>query len=218
MMTSFPGSPRLLKAGLVLIDPDTAAVQRIIALQYNPDTLSRSFQVRGMAPEGDRTEASRLTGPPVETYKLDAEIDAVDQLEFPEKHPNAIAHGIQPQLAAIETLIYPTSGDLRKEDNLLAAGTIEIAPAESPLALLMLGKNRTMPVKLTELAITEEAFDPQLNPIRAKVSMTFRVLSVNDLPSGHRGAALYMAYHQQKEQLAKLAPGATLDAFGRTSI
>lgn len=217
-MTAFPGSPRLLRAGVVLIDPDSTAVKRVIAFQYNPDTLSRTFQVRGMAPEGDRTEASRLTGPPVETFKLDAEIDAVDQLEFPEKNPNVIAHGIQPQLAAIETLIYPSSADLRREDNLLSAGTIEIAPAESPLTLLMLGKNRAIPVKLTEFAITEEAFDPSLNPIRAKVSMTFRVLSVNDLPVGHRGAALYMAYQQQKEQLAKLAPGATLDAFGRTSI
>lgn len=32
-MTTFTGSPRLLKGGIVLIDPDTAAVQRIIALQ-----------------------------------------------------------------------------------------------------------------------------------------------------------------------------------------
>jgi hypothetical protein len=34
-MTTFPGSPRLLKGGIVLIDPTTGTVQRIIALQYN---------------------------------------------------------------------------------------------------------------------------------------------------------------------------------------
>jgi hypothetical protein len=38
-MTSFPNSPKPLKGGIVLIDPNTWVVQRIIALQYNPDTL-----------------------------------------------------------------------------------------------------------------------------------------------------------------------------------
>lgn len=217
-MTSFPGSPRLLKAGVVLIDPDSAAVVRAIAFQYNPDTLSRSFVVRGMAGEGDRTDVSRLTGPPQETYKLDAEIDAVDQLEFPDKNPNTVALGIQPQLSALEMLIYPTSADIRTENRLLSLGTIEIAPMESPLTLLVLGKNRIMPVKLTELSIVEEAFDPALNPIRAKVSMTFRVLSVNDLPVDHRATSIYMSYQQQKERMAKLTPSASLDTFGRTGV
>lgn len=216
-MSTFPGSPRLLKAGIVLVDPTSAAVQRIIALQYNPDTLTRSFQVRSTA-GGDRGEATRLTGPPDESYKLDAEIDATDQLEFPEKNPNAVAVGIQPQLAALETIIYPTSASLRSENNLLSAGTIEIAPAESPLMLFVWGKDRVVPVRLTDLSIVEEAFDAALNPIRAKVTLTMRVLSVNDLPSDHRGASIYMTYHQRKEALAKLAPSAALDSLGVTNI
>ncbi len=43
-MSRFTNSPRLLKAGFVLIVPDTVAVQRIIALQYNPDSLSRTLE------------------------------------------------------------------------------------------------------------------------------------------------------------------------------
>ena len=89
-MTAFPNSPRLIKGGIVLIDADTAAVQRVIALQYNPDTLTRTLQVQAVAGEaGDRSEALRLKGPPVETIKLDAEIDATDQLEFPDQNPDA---------------------------------------------------------------------------------------------------------------------------------
>lgn len=42
-MTTFPGSPRLIKGGIVLIDPDTSAVERVITLQYNPDTLTRTL-------------------------------------------------------------------------------------------------------------------------------------------------------------------------------
>jgi len=79
-MSSFPGSPHLLKGGIVLLDPDTGAVQRIIALQYNPNTLTRTLQPQAIKESGDRSEALRLTGPPVETIKVDAEIDATDQM------------------------------------------------------------------------------------------------------------------------------------------
>src|ERR671926_325965 len=101
-MTGFTGSPQLVKGGLVLIDPTTSAVQRVIALQYNPDSLSRSLQVKAFTSDsGDRSEALRLKGPPVETIKLDAEIDATDQLEIADQHPNTVQHGIFPQLAAL---------------------------------------------------------------------------------------------------------------------
>ena len=45
-MTGFPRSPRLTRAGLVLIDPDGGAVERIISLQYASENLQRSFQIQ----------------------------------------------------------------------------------------------------------------------------------------------------------------------------
>jgi hypothetical protein len=56
-MPPFPGSPRLFKGGIVLIDPETSASRRIIALQYNPETLSRTLQVQGVSEGGDRSKA-----------------------------------------------------------------------------------------------------------------------------------------------------------------
>ncbi len=47
-MTTFPNSPRLIKSGIVLIDPDTSAVERIITLQYNPESLSRTLLVQAV--------------------------------------------------------------------------------------------------------------------------------------------------------------------------
>ena len=41
-MITFPSSPQLVKGGLVLADPDSGAVQKIIVLQYNPDMAFRS--------------------------------------------------------------------------------------------------------------------------------------------------------------------------------
>jgi hypothetical protein len=213
-MTTFPGSPRLLKGGIVLIDPETSAVRRIIALQYNPETLGRTLQVQGVGEGGDRSEALRLKGPPVETIKLDAEIDATDQLEFPDQNRPAVEVGIHPQLAALETMIYPTSSQLQANDRLAQSGTLEIIPMETDLMLFVWSKNRILPVRLTDFSISEEAFDPSLNPIRAKVSLGFRVLSVDDLGFAHKGGSLFMSYLQQKEALAARSKGGAFSTFG----
>jgi hypothetical protein len=219
-MTSFSGSPRLVKGGIVVLNPVSATVERVISLQYNPDTLSRSLQIKGLGASGggDRSEALRLTGPPVETIKLEAEIDATDQLEFPEQNPHAVGAGIHPQLAALETLVYPTSGQIQSNIALAQSGTLEITPMESPLTLFVWSKNRILPVRLTDFSVTEEAFDPLLNPIRAKVSIGLRVLSSDDLKPDHRGHSIFMAHHQQKERLATLYDGGALGGLGITRI
>ncbi|HEX8397447.1 MAG TPA: hypothetical protein VF644_08475 [Pyrinomonadaceae bacterium] len=216
-MTTFPGSPRLIKGGIVLIDSGTSAVRRVIVLQYSPDTISRTLQVQGVGESGDRSEALRLKGAPVETIKLEAEIDATDQLEFPDQNRTATQFGIFPQLAALETLIYPTSAQLNNNNRLAQAGTLEIVPMETPLALFVWSKTRILPVRVTELSVTEEAFDPNLNPIRAKVSLGLRVLSVNDLGFDHKGGGLFMNYLQQKENFVQINSG-ILSALGITGI
>jgi hypothetical protein len=217
-MTSFPGSPKLLKGGIVLLNPDSGVPIQIVVLQYNPDTLSRTLQAQGIGPEpGDRLEALRLKSPPIETIKLEAEIDATDQLET--AVPMASTFGIYPQLAALEVMIYPTSAQLNDNSSQSQKGVLEIAPMEAPLALFVWSRLRVLPVRLTEFSITEEAFDPNLNPIRAKVSLGMRVRTVNDLGFAHKGGNLFMAYLQQKEQLARMgAQGGVLSALGLTGI
>jgi hypothetical protein len=218
-MSTFPGSPKLAKAGLVLVDPVTGAVLRVIPLQYNPETLTRTLQVRGTTGEaGDRTEALRLTGPPIETIKLDAEIDATDQLEAPDQNPTTIDVGLHAHLAALETIVYPSSAELQENDRLSRGGTLEIVPMEAPLTLFVWSRSRVLPVRLTDFSITEEAFDPQLNPIMAKVSLGLTVLSVNDLLFSHRGAGIFLAYQRQKESLAAREKNAPLTVLGITRI
>jgi hypothetical protein len=216
-MTSFPGSPKLLKGGIVLLDPDTGVPVRIVVLQYNPDTLSRTLQVQGIGPEpGDRLEALRLKSPPLETIKLEAEIDATDQLELGDATVAQL--GIYPQLAALEVMVYPTSAQLNDNNSQSNSGVLEIAPMEAPLSLFVWSQVRVLPMRLTEFSITEEAFDPNLNPIRAKVSLGMRVLTVNDLGFAHKGGNLFMAYLQQKEQLARTGAQGSLSALGLRGI
>jgi hypothetical protein len=211
-MSAFPNSPRLIKGGIVLVDPDSGTVQRIIVFQYNPETLTRTLQPQGVQESGDRSEALRLTGPPIETIKLDAEIDATDQLETGQVQATQV--GIHPLLASLEIIVYPSSAQLQRNNALAQAGTLEITPVIAPLTLFIWSQNRIVPVRLTDFTISEEAFDPNLNPIRAKVSLGMRVLSVDDLGFNVKGGSLFMAYQQQKEKLAAQSAGGALSALG----
>jgi len=215
-MITFPNSPRLIKGGLVLIDAETAAVQRIISLQYNPDTLTRKFQTQETGGEGggNRVEPTRFKGPAIETINLEAEFDATDQLEFPDRNANTIQYGIQPQLALLESLVQPGAAQLTAVDTQASSGTLQIAPMLAPLVLFVWSKSRIVPVKVTDFSITEEAFDPALNPIRAKVSLGMRVLSIDDLGYSSKGGSLFMAYLQSRERLAGKVQAVNFSTLG----
>ncbi|HEV7886648.1 MAG TPA: hypothetical protein VGO92_03750 [Acidimicrobiales bacterium] len=213
-MTGFSRSPRLVRGGIVLVDPTSGAVLNIISMQYNPDTVTRSFQVQAVGDNADRSFPLRLKAPPVETIKVDAELDAADQLEFPDRFPDVGRVGIHPQLALLESLACPTVSQLVATDRKAAAGTLEIAPMESPLSVFVWSASRIVPVRLTDLSVTEEAFDPHLNPLRAKVSLGMRVLTVNDVGYTHRAGTLYLAHQSRKERLAAQAAGGTFSGLG----
>lgn len=213
-MSSFPNSPKLIRGGLVLVDPSLGSIRRVITLQYNPDSVSRTLQVQGIGDQGDRSEALRLKGPAVETIKLEAELDATDQLEFPDQNANTVQFGLHPQIAVLESLLNPSVADLIAQNTLTQAGTLEIAPAEAPLTLFVWSAQRVVAVRVTEFSVTEEAFDPSLNPMRAKVSLGLRVLNVDDLPPGHKGYTVFLGYLQRKELLASLAQGPGIAALG----
>ena len=207
-MPSFTRSPRLLKGAIVQLDSVSFLPTGMVTLQYNPETLSRTLQVQSTGSEGgDRLEALRFRAPPIETIQLEAEIDATDQLEFPAQNPITVKNGIYPQLAALETLIYPESSQIQTNNQLAQNGELEILPIEADLSVFVWSTSRVLPVRLTEFSVTEEAFDPLLIPIRAKVSLGMQVLSTNDLRFDHKGSDLFRVHHKQKETLAKLNMG-----------
>ena len=198
------------------MDVDTSVVKSVIALQYNPDSLSRTLQMQAVqgAQDGTRVDALRLRGPAIETIKIDAELDATDQLEFPKQFPVTAQFGLHPQLAQLEMLVNPTVDALMADDSMANAGRLEIIPLEQPLTLFVWSKSRVVPVRLTDFSITEEAFDPNLNPIRAKVSLGMRVLSVDDVGFTHPGGHIFLSYLTNKQQLASKATSVALSVLG----
>jgi len=215
-----PFSPKLIKGGIVLVDHDTAQVQRVIALQYNAESLKRELkgQEAGGEAGADRAEPTRFKGPAVETISFEADLDATDQLEFPDQNAATVAYGLAPQIALLESLSQPTSAQLTRVNSQASSGQLEIAPMLAPLLLLVWGASRVIPVKLTSFSVTEEAFDPALNPIHAKASFSLRVLTVDDLGYASKGGALFMTYLQNREQLAAKAQPVSLSTLGVTGI
>ena len=172
-----------------------------------------------MAPSPiEKARVGRIAGSAIDrnwnggVVSVDIEIDATDQLEV--ANSTAVQVGIQPQLAALELIIYPSSDQLLSNNSLARSGTLEIAPMVSFLTLFIWSKERVLPVSLTEFSITEEAFDTNLNPIRAKISLGMRVLSVDDFGFDKKGGSLYMTYQQNKERLARMFKGSSLNTLG----
>jgi hypothetical protein len=208
MASDFPRSPKLLKGALVVYpSQDPGPPSQVIVFQYNPETVSRSLALRA-APRDPgnvgaaREDVLRVLGPPVETFNLSIELDATDQLAEPAQNPFTVQDGLHPALATLEMLLYPTTEQAQLMLSLALEGQVQVCPADIPLVLLVWGKSRVVPILLTSFAVTEQAFDPNLNPIQAKVDLGARVLTYMELEQGTLGYMAYLAYQRQKEILS----------------
>jgi hypothetical protein len=207
-MSSYPRSPKVLKGAIVGLDPFNPAAS-VVVFQYNPDEMTRRITPSSpAAAAGGRTEALRLKGPPKEVITLAVDIDATDQLEsaaFP-----ATTFGIAPMLSALEMLLYPKTALVVANKVLAALGVIEVIPPEAPLTLLVWGSRRIVPVRVDSLVIKEQAYDPDLNPIRAQVDLSLTVLTYEELGVLSAGGALSLANHVLKEVMATIGSGASV--------
>ena len=197
-------APARSRATLVRIDP-LGGPSASIPLQYNPDSLKRGLQPETVGGQsGGHSEAVRFTGAPAEVITFNAELEGYDDLPSQQQNIIAGSSGIFPLLYALETLIYPPSSQIRQAAQSLASGTLEIAPVLTPPLLLVLG-SRVVPVMVQGMEVTEQAFDAQLNPLRATVAFTLRVVSYGDTVSTSPVFHQYLQYQSGKETLASKA-------------
>jgi hypothetical protein len=187
----------------------TTSQGALVIFQYNPEqvrrTLANRTQQQGAgtgANQGAREDVLRVAGPPVETISLSIVLNAADQLAAPEENQTVAEKGLYPALAAMEMAMYPPAMMAEKLEDLAASGEVTVQPANVPLTMLVWGESRVAPVAITSFSITEEAFDPRLNPIRAKVDLGLKVLTSLEFPNSSVGRDAYIAYQKSKEQLA----------------
>ncbi len=206
-----PLSARTVRGAVVAVDPDNPP-PRIIPFQYNPDEVVREIaphEAGGSAGAG--ADARRLWGAAAQTISLTLELDAADNVG--EGRPLA-AVGVLARLSALELLLSPGSVQVVSNTVLQAAGAIEILPPPSPLVILTLGPRLMVPVSLQSLTITEQAFGPDLSPIRATVALTAQVLTYSDLPISDPGHTMYLVHQVLTETTSLLAPAAAVTEDG----
>jgi len=200
-MSGLSSSPRLNKGTLVTVDSYSTLTNSVV-FQYNPSTMTRSLATSIAGDNSDLGEALRLSGPPKETITLSIELDATDQLEW--GNPITGLLGIYPGLSALELMLYPKLEEVLVNKALAQKGSIEILPIKAPFILFYWGPQRILPVRITSFSITEELYDPLLNPIQAKVELSLTVLTYQDFSVSHPGHAFFMAHQKIKEKVARL--------------
>ncbi len=201
-MTNFPGSPKVQKGAIVGIDIFNP-ISSVAIFQYNPEQISRSITPNYSAAAGGKAEPLRLVGPPTETISANLKMDLIDQMEDGEDGP--LGGGIAGYLAALEMLVYPKSIAVTINQALMLAGTMEVVPPAAPLTLFIYGWRKVVPVKIESLSITETAHDAALNPIRADVSVSMKVLTYNDLSMTNPGYWAFLTHQVVKETMATVA-------------
>jgi len=210
MPDTSPLRPNLQKGALAVYPTHTPGSQpsSVIVFQFNPEAMKRTLAHRAApAPAAGNTGAAkedvlRVAGPPLETINLTVDMHAADQLAEPDQNAPVAEDGLHPALATLELLMYPPTLNVLAIEQKAAAGQVQVSPADLPLVLLIWGKSRVVPVKLTSFAVSEEAFDRHLNPIAAKVELGMQVLTYMEFNDSSIGRDAFIAYQKSKEQLA----------------
>jgi hypothetical protein len=201
-MTGLSMSPKVEKGAIVGIDIFNP-ISSVAIFQYNPEQVTRSLTPNYSQAGGGKAEPLRLAGPPTETISANLKMDLIDQMEQGENGP--LGGGIAGYMAALEMMVYPKSIAVGINQALMLAGTMEVVPPAAPLTLFIYGWKRVVPVKIESLSITETAHDVALNPIRADVSVSMKVLTYNDLSMINPGYWAFLTHQVVKETLATVA-------------
>jgi hypothetical protein len=234
MPTGYSRSPKLLKGAIIQFSaPLFVPIPNIIIFQYNPETMSRSLTPWAPPTDKQLTDDPKieenLAQPydPEESFNIALELDATDELENPLAHPQTVISGVADRIAALEMLLYPPDssaiGGLVGSAIGAAAGATlslssfglstpatEVVKADRkkvPLVLFFFGPGRIVPVRITTFSVDEQAYNPLLYPIRAKVTVGLKVLAPEALSNdGSKLYAIAVACYRftmaQKETLA----------------
>lgn len=196
---TFSRLPRILKGAFVQFD-EQSSQEHTIVFQYNPDKIYRKLEV---CTERSRANRFRSTKSPRETITFTMILDAMDNMEHADEHPDAVAAGIYPTLSAIEMLLY-RQNSARARKGFLGLSWLKPA-SKRPLTLFVWGNKRIVPVLIIDLQIIEEMFDPVLNPVRVNIEITMRVLNEADLSHIDKGCKWWKAHLSTKVALAQTA-------------
>lgn len=176
----------------------------VIVFQFNPETMTHSWSQAAAAENAGQKDANPLAiqGYPGESFSFSIMMDSNESIADSKPVSGSLAEisGVYSRLAALEMLLYPTGGadgggllgsvsvSASIGDSGFSAGgsasaTVSrpIPESQVPTVLFVWGPGRIVPVRVTELSITEKLYDGLLNPIHAEAQLGLRVLTPEEL-------------------------------------
>ena len=193
---SAPGAQVPLARGS-LVQTAPGGPSRAITFQFNPESVHRTIEPNTVGGRpGARSEAVRFAGAPAETLTLECRLTSAEG--------DTGSTDIQPQLAALALLAYPTTASVRAAQTALDGGSIEVLPALADGLLFVWGQ-RVLPVRLESCTIVEELYDAELRPVLATVTLTLRALSYSDVDAANPAAGQFLTYQSGLERTAASA-------------
>jgi len=194
----------MLSKGALHIVPPGGGNGQSIVFQYNPDKVQRQIKPKIVGGQsGGHAANVRFGTAPEETYSMQVEIDALDNLPSKAQAQAAVTDGIYPMLSALELLMYPKLADVQTNQSQMGSGTLQVAPYTAPQVLLNWGKKRIVPVVVESYSVEEQLFDKALNPIRASIQLALRVITYDDVLPGSNNYQSFVSYQRFKENEAK---------------
>jgi hypothetical protein len=170
-------------------------VPNVIVFQYNPETMTHTWTQPEPTSTGRTTSnPMAVQGMPGESFSFTIAMDASDEIADGSAPTAALAKvsGIYSRLAALEMLLYPTGAPGTLVGTVSAAITASLTGVATdpvrtvpesvmPVTLFIWGPGRIVPVRVTDLTITEQLYDPALNPTHAEAQLSLRVLTPAEL-------------------------------------
>jgi hypothetical protein len=163
--------------------------RRVIPFRFNPESLSRQLSIEsgqtGGGAEGARPasrpdasaeqSADAASGPLKESFTVQIRLDLADRAQVASDLPEEL--GIAPEIAALEDLLHPAES----QSEAASDGTEPVRPRRArPAVLLVWGRKRVLPVRITSLTINESVFNSSLNPVRAEIDAGLEVMGETD--------------------------------------
>jgi hypothetical protein len=147
-------------------------------------------------PNATTTNPLAVRGNPGESFSFTMSLDAADSIaDGAASAALAEVSGVYTRLAALEMLLYPASATTGGLLGTVTAaigsafgagggggGVQRAVPANTINTVLFVwGPGRIVPVRVTALTVTERLYDGLLNPTKAEVQITLRVLTDDEL-------------------------------------
>lgn len=209
----------LLRGALIEYKSDfLGPLPNVVVFQFNPESLTRNIEIPSRPTGAASRETNQAGEVPVERITLTAHFSAADRLG--QNDGLARLFGIGPQLAALEQMVRPTgkiSGMVGEVidaigDAIFGGGggecpTQPIPREQYPRILFIWGLTRVLPVVIDSMSVTEQHFDPLLNPIQAEVTLGLSVMTVEPCSDDNvaRGALEYSTLKKEEQAITNLA-------------